>query len=112
MTTPIEPTDNRVRLTIEVDDSAITEALDLIAGLDSVEVAPVPYYEDEAHLLEVTRQSLRMCWDRHGEAPGEYITIGGHAWLLWLDRAETAERKLQSDEPLAAFSIDRSEDDD
>lgn len=103
MTAPKHESDDPCRSHISVDDTDLQEAMRIMA--------PVPYYKDEAHLIEVTRESLRRCWDRDGEAPGEYITIGGHAWLLWLTRAETAERKPQSDEPLAAFSIDRSEDD-
>lgn len=65
-----------------------------------------PYYQRERHLIEVTRQSRRHCWDKFGEGPAEEVTVWGYGWKLWLDRAETVE--VDDDgAPVAAFHIDR-----
>lgn len=104
------PASSRHPIQLDISASTGLNAVeDLLAGLNAVEVKPVPYYEDEDHLIEVTRQTRRMCWDRHGEAPGEPVTISGHRWLLWLDRAETVELD-DAGRPVAAFHIDRIED--
>lgn len=120
METTQDSNDDRGRMvpiTIKVDDS---EAVSLMRALDEAVTAArareidselpdqlPPYYQRERHLIEVTRQSRRHCWDRHGEGPAEEVTVWGHRWRLWLDRAETVETDPATGAPLAVFHIDR-----
>lgn len=122
METTQDSNDDRGRMvpiTVEVDDTDLREAMATLEELTGQEIdlsiiselpdELKPYHERERHLLEVCRQSRRMCWDRHGEGPAEEVTIWGHGWRLWLDRAETVETG-PTGEPVAAFHIDRGED--
>lgn len=110
----IDPSDriNRppVPIDITVDDTDLEEAEALLAGLDSTEIEPAAWHEDEETLLQVVQRSRRLCWDTRGEGPAEVTTIAGHDWELWLDWAQTVETD-RAGRPVAAFMIDRSLED-